>query len=91
MLPTELSPSLGRAVVPAPPRMAQESRKVDDVSQRRTLHVMVPVAESNAIAAHTTPATPLPHGHPMLKAAHDQTGNAAVARTMARAMPGSLA
>ena len=37
MLPPELPLSLARALVPAPPAMAQETRKAVDVHQSRTL------------------------------------------------------
>lgn len=86
MLPAELPLSLARAVVPAPPAMAQENRRATDVHQSRTPHVMAPSAASNALASHTVHTKPLTTGHPMLMAAQDQTGNAAVVKAVAQGM-----
>ncbi|MBP2330388.1 hypothetical protein JOF56_010773 [Kibdelosporangium banguiense] len=88
MLPAELPLSLARAVVPAPPAMAQESHRAINTHQSRTPHVVIPSTTSNALVAHSIHTNPLVHGTPItLKTAQDQAGNAAVASTAMHIVP----
>lgn len=86
MLPSELPLSLARTVAPSPPPMAQENSRALDVHQGRTPHVMVPSPATDPLSAHAIRADPLTH----LAAAHDQTGNAAVAGVALQAVPGTV-
>lgn len=89
MLPAELPLSLARAVVPAPPAMANDNRRATSAHQGRTPHVVLPAIPSNALVAHTIDAKPLPHTMPTTTA-QDQAGNAAVASAALRLIPMAL-
>ncbi len=90
MLPTEPPLSLHRLVAPTPPATVRENTTVGIAPQPRAPMVVVPTAMSNAVVAHSAQAKQLAHGAPMTGAAHDQTGNAAVAKAAMHAIPVAL-
>ncbi|MFG3510737.1 hypothetical protein ACGF5F_35155 [Streptomyces sp. NPDC047821] len=90
MLPTEPPLSLHRLLAPVPPARAQDTATATRHSPPATTPApvsvqVVPVLMSNALTARAAHAKPPIHGGPMLTAAQDQAGNAAVAKAVTQA------